>query len=168
MDPPARTEREQQARRRPTDDGRRNGGGWTREQRCELLAAAPPDDVIGLAERAVAEGSPPQLIVGPEVGTVVVQVREPVVGDRFHLTEVLATRAEIDLDGTRGWAMRLGDEPIPTLAAAVLDAEATARRPLADEVMALCDRVADERAAAEHQEWSVLAATTVQFEELDR
>ncbi|HSL58535.1 MAG TPA: phosphonate C-P lyase system protein PhnG, partial [Acidimicrobiales bacterium] len=101
----------------------------TRERRAELLAAAPAESLIALAERCLADGTDPVVVAGPEVGMVMLTVREPVARERFHLGEVLVTRAEVELDGARGWAMRAGDDRLATLAAAVLDAEVEARRP---------------------------------------
>ncbi|HEY4422135.1 MAG TPA: phosphonate C-P lyase system protein PhnG, partial [Pseudonocardia sp.] len=86
--------------------------------------------------------------------------------ERFLLGDVLACRAEVELAGTRGWAMRLGDDRVAVLAAAVCDAEAEADRPMAGEVAELCRRVAAREAAAEAAEWAVLGPTVVAFEEL--
>ncbi|MER7083169.1 phosphonate C-P lyase system protein PhnG, partial [Saccharopolyspora kobensis] len=93
-----------------------------REQRAALLAVAEPDELIELADACLATGSAPTVLVAPEVGCVSVQVREPVVRDRFLLGDVLACRAEVELDGSRGWSMRLGDDRAAALAAAILDA----------------------------------------------
>lgn len=74
------------------------------------------------------------VLSGPEVGVVALQVREPIARERFYLGEALVTRAEVDLGGTRGWAMRMGSDRMATLAAAVLDAEASADRALSARV----------------------------------
>ncbi|AGP61058.1 phosphonate C-P lyase system protein PhnG [Streptomyces rapamycinicus] len=82
-----------------------------------------------LAECAcIADGAPVRVLVGPDVGCVTAQVREPVLEQRFLLGDVLACRAEVELAGHRGWAMRLGDDRAAALAAAVLDAEAQSGR----------------------------------------
>jgi alpha-D-ribose 1-methylphosphonate 5-triphosphate synthase subunit PhnG len=137
----------------------------SRDRRAELLALASPEDLVDLAERCLALGAPSS-VVGVDVGVVVLQVREPVVQERFNLAEVLATRAEVVHRGERGWSMRLGDEREATLAAAVLDAEAASGGPFAPEVHDLCQRTerAERRSAA--AEWSELAPTIVRFEEL--
>ncbi|MPZ97645.1 MAG: phosphonate metabolism protein PhnG, partial [Propionibacteriales bacterium] len=94
------------------------------------------------------------------------QVREPVAADWFLLGDVLACRAEVALAGSRGWAMRLGDDRAATLAAAVLDAEAEAGRPHGRDVEELCATVAQRQQTAAHAEWAELAPTVVEFEEL--
>jgi alpha-D-ribose 1-methylphosphonate 5-triphosphate synthase subunit PhnG len=142
-------------------------GRLTRERRSELLALAEPDALIALAERCI-DGSDTRVTAGPEVGMVVLQVREPVEATRFHLGEVLVTRAEVTHGGVRGWAIRAGDEPLATVAAAVCDAEAAADGPRRPEIDVLChmtERAERERRAAE---WAELEATIVDFEELDR
>lgn len=143
------------------------GGSRSRERRCELLAAAEGGVVVELAERFVADGASVTVLAGPEVGVVALQVREPVVRERFHLGEVLVTQAEVDVDGTRGWAMRMGTDRVATLAAAVLDAVATRASSPPPEIEALCDTTEAALDAADAEEWAELAPTEVQFEELD-
>ncbi len=138
----------------------------TRERRSELLARADADELAELAERCLGRGD--VALAGPvTVGTLRLQVREPVVGDRFVLTDVLACRAEVVCDGRRGWAMRLGDDRRATLAAAVCDLEAATDGPFADEVDALCRRTASRLEAARADEWRELEPTEVRFEELE-
>ncbi|MGH4006054.1 MAG: phosphonate C-P lyase system protein PhnG, partial [Pseudonocardiaceae bacterium] len=100
------------------------------------------------------------------VGCVATQVAEPVAGERFLLGDVLACRAEVELGGARGWAMRLGDDRAAVLAAAICDAEVQAGRPRAADVVAMCGRAAQRMAVAEAAEWALLAPTVVEFEEL--
>jgi len=136
------------------------------EDRAALLALADPVELIGLADACLADGGRPRVLVAPEVGCVATQVREPIAGERFLLGDVLACRAEVELGGARGWAMRLGDDRAAVLAAAICDAEVQAARPRAADVAALCRRVADRVAAEEAAEWAELAPTVVEFEEL--
>ena len=136
-------------------------------RRAELLAAADRDEIVALADRCAAAAPAPAVVTGPEVGTIVLQVREPVAHERFHLGEVLACRAEVAVEGARGWSIRLGGDRLATLAAAVCDVEVEARRPLAADVEALCERTARRLAAARAAEWRERAPTRVAFEELD-
>lgn len=138
----------------------------TRDRAAELLAHAPADDLVALADECLADGVELTVLAGPEVGTVAAQVREPIAHDRFLLGDVLACRAEVTLGGQRGWAMRLGDNRIATLAAAVCDAELAADRPGSQRVRDLCRRVEHDRAVADRDEWDALAPTVVRFEEL--
>lgn len=138
----------------------------SREQRCALLAEAERDELVALADECLADGAAVRVLTGPEVGVVTAQVREPVLAERFLLGDVLACRAEVELAGARGWAMRLGDDRAATLAAAVLDAEAEAARPQAARIEQLCHEVTRRRVQREAEEWAELAPTIVEFEEL--
>ena len=141
-----------------------------RNRRAELLARADADDIRELAEaflsrRSIAEEL--HIINPPEVGMVMMQVREPVCKERFHLGEVVVTRAEVAVAGARGWAMRAGTDRETALAAALLDACAEHDAELAVDVHSLCDRTADHLAADDRREWDDLVSTAVSFEELD-
>jgi alpha-D-ribose 1-methylphosphonate 5-triphosphate synthase subunit PhnG len=103
---------------------------------------------------------------GPTVGTVALEVREPVAGDRFIVGDVLVTSAEVEWRGKRGWASLLGRDRAAALAAAVCDAEAEASGPLAPEVESLCAGTESALAQAALKEESELARTVVHFEEL--
>lgn len=140
---------------------------YASSRRCELLATGEGEELIGLAERIMRSGVEPLVVAEPRTGIVVMQVREPVAEERFHLGEVLATTAEVALGEHRGWCGRLGSDREATLAAAVLDAVAEIGGPLAHDIEALC--VAIELRAAERsvREWQELAPTEVRFEELD-
>lgn len=136
----------------------------TRERRASLLARAPREDLEPLAEQVLA-ATEPVVLSGPDIGMVMMQVREPVAVERFYLGEVLVTQAEVELAGHRGWCMRLGDDRHATLAAAVLDAAAEGEA--RDSVDALCREIARRQDEAESAEWAEIAPTEVRFEELD-
>jgi len=135
-------------------------------RRAELLAVAEESELVALADRCL-EGAPGTRVIGPPtVGTIPLCVREPVVGDRFILADVLATQAEVEHRGQRGWAVRLGDDAAATLAAAICDAEAASGAGLAREVDLLCRRTERSRADEAAREWAELARTEVHFQEL--
>ncbi|MFM7534366.1 MAG: phosphonate C-P lyase system protein PhnG [Acidimicrobiales bacterium] len=138
----------------------------TIERRAELLARADADRLRALAERCLDAASG-ALSRAVEVGTIRVQVREPVVGERFLLTDVLACRAEVARSGHVGWSVRLGSDRVTTLAAAVCDLEVASEGPLCSEVESLCERTARILAAERAAHWIELAPTEVRFEELD-
>lgn len=138
-----------------------------RRWRGELLAAARAEALVELAERCVAGGGT-ELAGEPTIGMVPLCVREPVVGERFLLADVLVTAAEVEHRGRRGWAMRLGDDQEAAVAAAVCDAEAAAGGELTAAIDELCRLTAAELEAQDAAEWAELAPTEVHFEELDR
>lgn len=142
----------------------------TRNQRTELLARAESDDIRKLAEDFLSHRhihDELQIVYPPEVGMVMMQVREPVCKERFHLGEVVVTRAEVAVGSARGWAMRAGTDRETTLAAALLDACAEYSSELAEAVHELCRQAENRLALQEQQEWAELRATAVNFEELD-
>ena len=135
--------------------------------RTELLARAADTLVRDAAERCLGLLGTPTIITSPETGIVMMQVREPVVRERFHLGEVVVTRAEVELAGHRGWAMRQGADRMAALAAAICDAAAHAGGEAADCVEQLCADTSEHLARTERQLCERLAPTVVEFEELD-
>ena len=137
------------------------------ERRTELLARANADQVREVAERCIVSLGEPIIITPPEIGIVMLQVREPVVRERFHLGEVVVTRAEVELGGHRGWSMRPGTDRITTLAASICEAAARGGGELGVDVGNLCDETAAELERCESELVGSLQPTVVEFEELD-
>lgn len=135
-------------------------------RRAELLAVAEGCELVALADRCLEAAPGARVTEPPTVGTIPLCVREPVVGERFILADVLATQAGVEHRGQRGWAMRLGDDAAATLAAAICDAEAASGTGLAREVDLLCRRTERRRADEAAREWAELARTEVHFQEL--
>lgn len=138
-----------------------------RTRRSELLAVADGDELVALADRCIAAAGEPTLLAGPEVGSIVLTVREPVEATRLHLGDVLVTRSEVEHRRVRGWAMRMGDDRASALAAAICDAELEAGGPEAGAVADLCRRTADRLRAERAEEWAALRPTIVEFEEME-
>jgi len=135
-------------------------------RRAELLAVAEASELVALADRCLEAAPDARVTEPPTVGTIPLCVREPVVGERFILADVLATQAGVEHRGQYGWAMRLGDDVAATLAAAICDAEAASGTGLAPEVDLLCRRTERRRADEAAREWAELARTEVHFQEL--
>lgn len=141
-----------------------------RNRRTELLARAEADVIRRLADDFLAHRQVHeelQVITPPEVGMVMMQVREPVCKERFHLGEVVVTRAEVAVGLARGWAMRAGTDRETTLAAALLDACAEYSPQFGTQVDDLCQQSAAQLAIRNRKEWMELQKTAVDFEELD-
>lgn len=150
---------------RPASDGDRRA--LERGRRCELLAAADTGELLAVAEACIEATAPPLALVGPEVGTVAMTVREPVETTRFQLGDVLVTRSEVEHRGVRGWAVRMGDDRPGALAAAICDAEAAAAGPQTSTIDELCRRTQERLVRQRDEEWAQLAPTIVDFEEMD-
>lgn len=139
-----------------------------RDERAELLAVADPDALGQLARWCIARLGEPVSGLPPETGLVMLQVREPVRRERFHLGEVVVSRAEVEwTERAIGWSMRLGTDRAAALAAAVCDGAAAIDPEAAVAVDQLCRRTAALHRAAAAAEWARLSATRVTFEELD-
>jgi alpha-D-ribose 1-methylphosphonate 5-triphosphate synthase subunit PhnG len=141
-----------------------NSKKLSREQRWELLAAADADELIALADTCLAAARECTVTAPPRTGCVTAQVRDPVLRERFFLGDVLACSAEVELDGVKGWAMRLSDDRAAVLAMAICDAAGETESAAAIETQ--CRRVAARAREREAAEWAELAPTIVQFEEL--
>lgn len=139
----------------------------TLPSRAAMLAQADPDDLAAAADECLASTTLPDIHFGPDVGTVMLTMREPVETTRFHLGEVLVTRCQLEHRGVTAWAMRMGDDRAATLAAAICDAEAEAGGPAAASVERLVVETRDHLQAQRTEEWSELESTIVAFEEMD-
>lgn len=137
------------------------------ERRAALLAVADGDAVRSVAEVCLERLGEPTMVTPPETGIVMLQVREPVVRERFHLGEVVVTRADVELGGHRGWSMRQGTDRIAALAAAICDAGARCDDELATHVESLCEETAREIERSTADLVARLEPTVVEFEELD-
>lgn len=133
--------------------------GWLAEADPATLIAVA-DEILDSAEVEV------EIVRGPEVGTVAAQVREPIAGTRFLLCDVLVSSAEVTIDGTPGWGMRLGADPAAALAQAVCEAELVRGGPRAQRLTELCADAAAVRRMERVAEWERLAPTIVEFEEI--
>lgn len=133
----------------------------------EILAAAEAAELTETAENLIAIFGDPEMLTPPETGLVMMVIREPVCEERFHLGEVVVTRAEVTIAGFRGWAMRLGNDRVATLAAAICEAVGRSDLPQKALVDRLCERTASRQAAFLTTEWQQLSATEVRFEELE-
>lgn len=136
----------------------------SREERWALLAAAEGEELIELADRCLAASETVTVTVPPRTGCVTAQVRDPVLRQRFFLGDVLACTAEVELDGVRGWAMRLSDDCAAVLAMAICDAAGETGS--AAVIEDLCRQVAAREAERDAAEWAELVPTIVEFEEL--
>lgn len=141
----------------------------TREEVGGLLARTEPRAVVELADDIVGaldSDAAVQITRPPQLGTVQVQVLEPLAGERFILADALACNVEVLLDGQPGFAMRLGDDTVAVTAQAICEAEYAAGRGRAADVAALCRATAERLTVDRDAEWAALRPTIVDFEEV--
>ena len=87
----------------------------------KILARADADAVRALAERIKMDYSP-VIVKAPEKSLAMIRMREPVRQSLFYLGEVVVSEAIVDLDGTKGMAVLMGDDFEKVLNMAVIDA----------------------------------------------
>jgi alpha-D-ribose 1-methylphosphonate 5-triphosphate synthase subunit PhnG len=120
----------------------------TPEDRYEALADAPGHRIEALADRILATGVEMEVLRGPEVATA--PVRLPVPGTASTTAVVghaALTTCAVLLAGARGDSCRAGRDLRGALAAALCDAEAERRGPLAADVQSIALQAINQRAA---------------------
>ena len=132
-----------------------------------MLAVADSDALADLADDLLGELGAPTVEAPPEVGLVMMQVREPVCRERFQLGEVAVAHARVNWHGASGWSMRIGTDREAALSAALCDAAAQIDSGAQGRIDELCERTEAALRRATQSEWSDLLATKVVFEELD-
>lgn len=138
---------------------------WDRDTLVGLLARADRDHLIEAADAVLADYAAAKL-AGPQLGTVLFQVREPIEHRRFYLGDVLVTEARVRIADNDGWSMRLGDDPQATVAAAVCDAALQFPNLHHSRLLALCARTDRDIRARRQSELDEIEETAIKFEEL--
>lgn len=147
---------------------------FTREAICEILAHCDSQDLTSLVDTLLESGSIKDVraVRSPEVGTVQLQVREPICEERFILGDALVTVAEVAVGSSLGWAMRTGNDPHGAVAAAILDGW-VAQSTLETDALHLnmfedlLEATVLQKSAERSMKTSQVLSTAIQFEELD-
>ncbi len=87
----------------------------------EILARADAQEVKNLADE-IKESYSPVIVKAPEKSLAMIRLREPVKESLFYLGETVICEAIVDLDGSKGMAVLMGDEFDKVLDMAVIDA----------------------------------------------
>jgi len=135
--------------------------------KARLLAAMPAassEEIAAMLDRLWSMGEF-RVQQPPRTGLVMVTVRDPF-DTPFHLGEVLASEAEVSLDGCTGYGAVCGDEPEQALLlAAVAAAEHSGR---AEVLGALLGSLEAKRADQKKLSSKLAAATAVRFESMKK
>lgn len=144
----------------------------SREELCSIVARCPDTDLISLVNDLVDSDAFESLsrVRDPQIGTVQIQIREPICRERFILADALVTIAEVMINQSIGWAMRLGANVEATTAAAIIDGwisaptgDPSTKQRAIDTLLSVHRRDSYER-ELHHQD---ILATAIEFEELD-
>jgi alpha-D-ribose 1-methylphosphonate 5-triphosphate synthase subunit PhnG len=144
-----------------------DGGLFDRTRRSEILCLVDADRLVEWVDALVPTDVDVSIVRPPEVGLVMMQVREPVAHDHFYLGEILVTRTEVVINNHPGWSMRMGDDRPGALACALLDAWSTTSIDAANAIDTRCAEVLAVSWQAEIEEWERLRKTEVRFDELE-
>jgi len=87
----------------------------------KILAKAEEYDVAALSNR-IQKMYPPVIIKEPTKALTMIKMREPVKQSLFYIGEVIVCEATVEIDGTKGFAVLMGDNGEKVLDMAIIDA----------------------------------------------
>lgn len=129
-----------------------------------IMAKADGKILAALAEK-IKEKEPVVIIKEPQKTLTMIKMREPVQSSLFYLGEVIVTEAVVELAGTKGTAVTMGDEYEKVLDMAIIDA-ACNKGVFADEAALL--GLEKEQAEREQKENAMHLKTMVNFMSMDQ
>lgn len=140
---------------------------YNRTDRFELIAACEEATLARFANE-ILQGDPSMSVQqAPRPQLVMQQVREPVERRPFNLGEVLVTPAEVELDGSRGFAMVPGKAERAALSGAIVDAAVAGDHESTAAIVTALKDVAADRKKRRSNEWAESKHTAVEFETME-
>jgi alpha-D-ribose 1-methylphosphonate 5-triphosphate synthase subunit PhnG len=131
-----------------------------------ILSQSPTESVVSLAEQILTSypTTAVTVISGPKVAMVQLRMRESVNNSVFNAGEVLVTETRLELNGTFGFGMIIGNNPEHATALAVIDAALRmpdpAHAPIT-EALSLLDADLQTR---QQRQFAASASTKVEFD----
>ncbi|MGB9858751.1 MAG: phosphonate C-P lyase system protein PhnG [Moorellaceae bacterium] len=138
-----------------------------REHLRTILHKVDNDILRTLARNVLGTVPEIKVIKPPQVGLLMMRVRETVENKPFNVGEVLVTECTVALGETTGWGCCLGDEPERAYHLAVLDLALQLGVGPVDRIEAAL--LAEEKRIQQEEraEWVNMARSKVQFEVLE-
>lgn len=99
----------------------------------------------------------------PSVCLTMIPAEDSLEGQKFYLGEALATECEVAVDGTSGFGLCLGDEPVRAYCIAVVDALLHGGGPVLPEIEAFLDEQGQIVARRDRDEFDLVLQTQVNF-----
>lgn len=131
-----------------------------------ILSQTPTSIVVALAEQVL--GSYPDtavtIISGPKVAMVQLRMRESVNNSVFNAGEVLVTETRLELNGTFGFGMIIGNNPEHATALAVIDAALRMPNPVHAPLNDMLARLDAELMQRQQRQFAASASTKVEFD----
>src|SRR5262245_6042090 len=103
------------------------------------------------------------IVKEPSVCLTMVRAEDSLEQQEFYLGEALTTECEVSVDGSAGYGVCLGDEPVRGYCLAVVDALAHGSRPLDPDVESFIETQRRLIAARETEEFNLVLRTQVDF-----
>lgn len=129
----------------------------------KILARADREAVKQLADAIKAKHTP-VIVKAPEKSLTMIRMREPVQESLFYLGEVIVSEAIVDIDGTKGMAVLMGDDFEKVLDMAVIDAACNKG---VFEEYALLEQWEQEQRTKIEKENAMFMQTMVNFKSMD-
>jgi alpha-D-ribose 1-methylphosphonate 5-triphosphate synthase subunit PhnG len=135
----------------------------SRSDRFELIAVCEGEALARVANEILATDPQLSVLQEPRPQLVMQRVSEPVERRPFNLGEVVVTPAEVDLDGSRGFAMRPGKAEREALSGAIVDAAVAGGHRLTGEALETLRNARAEYETRREREWDRSKHTAVEF-----
>lgn len=129
-----------------------------------IMAGADGETLAGFAAR-ITERYPVVVIKEPQKTLAMIRMREPVQESLFYLGEVIVCEAMVELDGTKGFAVTMGDDYPKVLNMAIIDA--ACNKGVFDEEAALL-ALEKEQTELKQRENAMHLKTMVSFTSMDQ
>ena len=131
-----------------------------------ILSHSPVATVTALAEQVLQHypADAVTMISGPRVAMVQLRMQESVANSVFNAGEILVTETRLELNGTFGFGMIIGNDPTFATALAVIDAALRLPGdPHADLHTAIND-LGDQLSAIQQRQFAAANSTKVEFD----
>ena len=131
-----------------------------------ILSQTPTTVVVALAEQILTSypDTAVTLISGPKVAMVQLRMRESVNNSVFNAGEVLVTETRLELNGTFGFGMIIGNNPEHATALAVIDAALRMPNPVHAPLNAALAQLDAELMQRQQRQFAASASTKVEFD----
>lgn len=131
-----------------------------------ILSQTPTAVVVAMAEQILASypDTAITLISGPKVAMVQLRMRESVNNSVFNAGEVLVTETRLELNGTFGFGMIIGNNPEHATALAVIDAALRMQTPTHPPLTDMLAHLDAELTLRQQHQFAASASTKVEFD----
>jgi alpha-D-ribose 1-methylphosphonate 5-triphosphate synthase subunit PhnG len=131
-----------------------------------ILSQSPTEVVVTLAEQILGSYSESAvtIISGPKVAMVQLRMRESVNNSVFNAGEILVTETRLELNGTFGFGMVIGNNPEHATALAVIDAALRMPEPAHASISDTISQLGTELHVRQQRQFAASASTKVEFD----